>query len=152
MRCGLAGEQEVPALLTHRLADRLAGIKIVAEIDRVQPFVAGAMALEPAPHGAALAVLLVVTVLRPDELRLERHPLGMAPGAAWVRRGGGGGGGRLGSSGVRAGPARGARRGGGRGWVGGLFRGRVERGGQRFCVGGWSRGPSGATSGCEPSR
>src|SRR5919205_655008 len=49
----------------------------VAEIDRVQPGVAGAMPLEPAPHGAALAVLLVVTVLRPDELRRERDHLGM---------------------------------------------------------------------------
>src|SRR3954462_11127005 len=36
------------------------------------------MPLEPAPHGAALAVLLVVTVLRPDELGLERHDLGVA--------------------------------------------------------------------------
>src|SRR4051812_45195015 len=43
MRCGLAGEQEVPALLKHRLAHRLAGMEIVAEGDRVQPFVAGAV-------------------------------------------------------------------------------------------------------------
>src|SRR3954454_19878493 len=65
------------ALLLHRLAHRLAGIKIVAEIDRVQPLVVGAVPLEPAPHGAALAVLLVVTVLRSDELRREWDDLGM---------------------------------------------------------------------------
>jgi hypothetical protein len=68
----------MPALLLHRLAHRLAGMEIVAEIDRVQPFVAGAVPFEPAPHGAALAVLLVVTILRPDELGLKRHHLGMA--------------------------------------------------------------------------
>src|SRR4051794_2784278 len=86
MRCGLAGEQEVPALLLHRLAHRLAGIKIVAEIDRVQPLVVGAVPFEPAPHGAALAVLLVVTVLRSDELRREwASPLGVAlPPFAWI--------------------------------------------------------------------
>src|SRR4051812_50094446 len=80
MRCGLAGEQEMPALLKHRLAHRLAGTEIVAEVDRVQSFVAGAVPLEPAPHGAALAVLLVGTVLRPDELRLERDHRGTARG------------------------------------------------------------------------
>ena len=87
MRCGLAGEQEVPALLKHRLAHRLAGMEIVAEVDRVQSFVAGAVPLEPAPHGAALAVLLVVTVLRHDEFRLQRHhPVGattVADTIAW---------------------------------------------------------------------
>src|SRR3954453_14716142 len=45
-----------------------------------QSLVAGAVRLEPAPHGAALAVLLVVTVLRPDELRRERDHLGTARG------------------------------------------------------------------------
>src|SRR3954469_25084049 len=58
----------------------LAGQKIVAEIDRVQPPVADTVPRKPAPHGAALAVLLVVPVLRPDELGLERHDLGMARG------------------------------------------------------------------------
>src|SRR4051812_31969082 len=72
MRGRLAGEQEVPALREHRLAHRLAGIEVVAKIHRIEPGQAGAVPSKPAPYGAALAVLLVVPVLRPDELRGER--------------------------------------------------------------------------------
>src|SRR3954463_9834721 len=42
---GLAHEQEVPV---HRLADRLTGEQVGAQIDRLQPGVALAMALQPA--------------------------------------------------------------------------------------------------------
>src|SRR3954454_12026425 len=80
MRGRLAGEQEVPALREHRLAHRLAGIEVVAKIHRIEPGQAGAVPSKPAPYGAALAVLLVVPVLRPDELRGERHRVLMMAG------------------------------------------------------------------------
>src|SRR3954454_8685084 len=44
----LAHEQEVPARSAHRLADRLAGEQVVAQINGVQPGIAPAMALQPA--------------------------------------------------------------------------------------------------------
>src|SRR4051812_31977974 len=44
----LAHEQEVPVRCPHRLADRLTGEQVVAQIDRLQPGVAPAMALQPA--------------------------------------------------------------------------------------------------------
>src|SRR3982751_6692508 len=78
MRGRLAGEQEVPALREHRLAPRLAGIEVVAKIHRIEPGPAGAVPSKPAPHGAAPAVLLVVPVWRPDELRGERPRVLMA--------------------------------------------------------------------------
>jgi len=68
-------------------ADRLAGEQVVAQIDRLQPGVASAVTLQPAPNRPALAVLLVVTVLRHDEFRLQRHhPVGattVADTIAW---------------------------------------------------------------------
>ena len=69
----LAHEQEMPVRRPHRLADRLAGEQVVAQIDRLQPGVAPAMALQPAPDRPAFAVLLLVAVLGHDEFRLQRH-------------------------------------------------------------------------------
>jgi hypothetical protein len=74
----LADEQEMPARLPHRLAGRLAGVEVVAEIDGIEPCVAWAMGGEPASRRHALAVLLVVPVLRHDELGLQRHHPAMA--------------------------------------------------------------------------
>ncbi len=71
----LADEQEMPARRLHRLADRLARVKIVAEIDRIEPGVTRAMGGEPAPRRHAFAVLLVVPILRHDEFGLQRHHL-----------------------------------------------------------------------------
>src|SRR5271170_971450 len=56
----LADEQEMPARRLHRLADRLAGVEVVAEIDGIEPCVARAMGGEPTSRRHALAVLLVV--------------------------------------------------------------------------------------------
>src|ERR1700692_1866829 len=74
----LADEQEMPACRPHRLADRLAGVEIVAEIDGIEPCIAWAMGGEPASRRHALAVLLVVPILRHDELRLQRYDPAMA--------------------------------------------------------------------------
>src|SRR5260370_39388421 len=94
----LADEQEMPARCPHRLADRLAGVEGVAEIDGIEPCVALAMGGEPASRRHALAILLVVPVLPNDELWLQpndpaiapRHPRPrhqrieiFRPGAAW---------------------------------------------------------------------
>src|SRR4051812_20846867 len=72
MRCGLAGEQEVPALLKHRLAHRLAGMEIVAEVDRVQSFVAGAV---PLPMSAMVYWLLVPVRLSGNPSQQRRTTL-----------------------------------------------------------------------------
>src|ERR1700690_491920 len=74
----LADEQEMPARRPHRLADRLAGVEIVAEIDGIEPGIAWAMSGEPASRRHALAALLVVPILRHDELRLQRDDPAMA--------------------------------------------------------------------------
>src|SRR5260370_7023851 len=74
----LADEQEMPARCPHRLADRLAGVEVVAEIDGIEPCVAWAMGGEPASRRHALAILLVVPVLRNDELWLQRNDPAMA--------------------------------------------------------------------------
>src|SRR5712671_2838369 len=69
----LAHEQEMSAHRPNRLADRLAGVEVVAQIDRIEPDVAWAMGGKPASRRHALAVLLVVPVLRHNEFRLQRH-------------------------------------------------------------------------------
>src|SRR5258708_4811523 len=74
----LADEQEMPARCPHRLADRLAGVEVVAQIDGMEPCVAWAMGGEPASRRHALAILLVVPVLRNDELWLQRNDPAMA--------------------------------------------------------------------------
>ena len=73
VRRWLAHEQEMAAGGAHRLAHRLAGVEVVAEVDRVEAGVAAGVPVEPAPGRPALAVLLGVAVLRHDEFRLERH-------------------------------------------------------------------------------
>jgi hypothetical protein len=60
----LADEQEMPARRPNRLADRLAGVEIVAEMDGIEPCIARSVGGEPAPRRHALAVLLVVPILR----------------------------------------------------------------------------------------
>ena len=75
---GLADEQKVATGRHHGLADRLAGEQIVAEIHRLEPGIPCTMRRQPAPCSAAFAVLLVVSVLGDDELRLQRHGAVMA--------------------------------------------------------------------------
>src|SRR5258708_37671189 len=75
----LADEQEMPAHRPNRLADRLAGVEGVAQIDGMEPCVAWAMGGEPASRRHALAILLVVPVLRNDELWPQRNDPAMAP-------------------------------------------------------------------------
>ena len=66
---GLAGEQEVAADVEHGAADGLAGVQVVAEVDRPQCGAAPAVALQPALDGLAFAVLLGGAVLGLDEIR-----------------------------------------------------------------------------------
>jgi hypothetical protein len=49
---GLADEQKMPAAGQDRLAQRLIGIEIVAQIDRIEPLDALAMGDEPTARGA----------------------------------------------------------------------------------------------------
>ncbi len=74
------GEQEVAAGVEHGLADGLAGVQVVAEVDGAQRGGAGAVAVQPAFDGLALAVLLVGAVLGLDELRGQRQRAGLARG------------------------------------------------------------------------
>ena len=55
----------------HRLAERLAGEQIVAEVDRIERRVALAVRGEPALGCSVLTVLLLRAVLRDDELRFQ---------------------------------------------------------------------------------
>src|SRR5260370_1151567 len=74
----LADEQEMPAHRPNRLADRLAGVEVVAESDRMGPCVAWAVGGGPASRRHALAIMLVVPVLRHNELWLQRNDPAMA--------------------------------------------------------------------------
>ena len=74
MRRRLGGKQEVPADGAYGLACRLSRREIVAQIIGFRCAYLRAMGCEPAVRGARLAVLLVGTVLRRDELRLQRPP------------------------------------------------------------------------------
>jgi hypothetical protein len=76
----LAHEDEAGVLLAHRLAKRLAGEQVVAQVDRVQSRVARAVGGQPAFGGLVLAVLLVRPILRRHELRRQRHDLVVAWG------------------------------------------------------------------------
>ncbi len=69
VRSRLGNEQEMAANRLDGLANRLAGIEIVTEIDRFQPRQAGPVGDQPAPRRPALAVLLLLPVLGNDELR-----------------------------------------------------------------------------------
>src|SRR5260370_24884368 len=77
---GLGGGvgEEMAAGSALRLADGLGGVEVVAEIDGIEPCVAWAMGGEPASRRHALAILLVVPVLRNDELWLQRNDPAMA--------------------------------------------------------------------------
>jgi len=50
---GLADEQKMPAAIQNRLAERLIGVEVIAQIDRLEPLVALGVGLEPAAGGAA---------------------------------------------------------------------------------------------------
>lgn len=78
MREGLADEQEMPARRLHRLTYGLTGEQVVTQIDRLERRVAGAVRGQPAACGDAFAILLVMAVLRGDELRDQRHDAVMA--------------------------------------------------------------------------
>jgi hypothetical protein len=69
----LADEEEVSAGRQHVLTDRLAGIEIVAEIDRIELRITRAMRCEPSPRGAAFAILLLAPVLGRHEFRWRGH-------------------------------------------------------------------------------
>src|SRR5271166_3836569 len=78
MRAGLADEQELRPRVPHRLADRLTREQVIAEIHRLEPRIASTVGGQPAPRRTTLAVLLVMAVLRNDELRLQGHRAVMA--------------------------------------------------------------------------
>ena len=78
MRLRLAGEQEVSTHRLDRHADGLTGEQIVAEIDRLEMGISWAAGGQPAAGGSRLAVLLLVPVLRHDELRRQRQHMGVA--------------------------------------------------------------------------
>src|SRR5258706_4544664 len=71
MRGRLADEQEMAAGRQHILRGRLPRIEVIAEIDRIERGIVGAMGGKPAPCRHAFAVLLVVAVLRHDEFWLK---------------------------------------------------------------------------------
>ena len=83
MRRWLADEDEMAADVQHRLAERLAGEQVVAEIDRIKRGVAPSMRGQPALGGGGLAILLLCPVLRGDECRLSGMTLS-CPGATSV--------------------------------------------------------------------
>jgi hypothetical protein len=66
---GLADEQKMPAAGHDRLAQRLIGIEIVAQIDRIEPFDALAMGDEPTARGATFAILFVGAPEKPARSR-----------------------------------------------------------------------------------
>ena len=78
VRGGLAGEDEVAAGVADGAGERLAGVEVVAEIDRAEAGEGGPMRGEPALGGGALAILLLRPVLRRDELRRPGQDLGVA--------------------------------------------------------------------------
>src|SRR5690242_3512926 len=78
MRRGLADEEKVPADIEHRLAERLAGEQVVAEINRIEGGVAPSMRGQPALRRHGLAILLLGPVLRDDEFWFQRDDLVMA--------------------------------------------------------------------------
>ena len=84
VECGVrsrpGSEQEMAANRLDGLANRLAGIEIVADIDRFQPRQAGPVGGQPAPPRPALAVLLLLPVLGNDDLRGQRYRPGMTRG------------------------------------------------------------------------
>ena len=70
----LGGEDEVcTMLLDNGLANRLAGVQGVAEIDRPEGLVFGRIAIQPSFQRVEFAVLLGCIVLWLNELRPQRH-------------------------------------------------------------------------------
>jgi len=69
VRFRLAGEQEAAA----GLQDRLAAVRVVAEIDGPEPLRRRADSLKPPLGGLDFAVLLFVAVPGPDELLRQRQ-------------------------------------------------------------------------------
>jgi hypothetical protein len=80
MRRRLAGEDEVAAGIVNGGDDRLAGKKIVTEIDRPQAGDRGGVPGQSTLRGVAFAILLLRPVLRRDELRRQWQDLLMARG------------------------------------------------------------------------
>ncbi len=74
----LGGEQEVAACRRDGHGNRLAGEKVVAEVDRPQALQALAVGGQPALGGIALAVLFLGPVLGGDELRHQGQRHGVA--------------------------------------------------------------------------
>ena len=70
---GLGGHEEVPALVEDGLADGLAGVQVVGEVDGPERGEHGAEAPQPALGRLALAVLLVVALAPGEELRGQRQ-------------------------------------------------------------------------------
>ena len=67
-------EDEVgTVLLDNGLANRLAGVQGVAEVYRLVGLVSGRIAIQPSFQRVEFAVLLGCMVLRPNELRPQRH-------------------------------------------------------------------------------
>ena len=75
MRVGLAHQHEVQPLRAQCLAKRFMAVQVVAQHHRAELGPAGPMALQPAPRGIELAVLLGTAVLRRDKLRRQGHDL-----------------------------------------------------------------------------
>src|SRR5258708_525689 len=74
----------MPARRPHRLADRLTGIEIVAELDRIEPRITAAVGFGRPRRGATFAILRLPPVLWCDELRRQRYDAVMA----WSHYGG----------------------------------------------------------------
>ena len=82
---GLQTNRKWRGFVQHGLADGLAGEQVVSEIHWLEPGILGTVRRQPAADRPALAVLLVVAILRNDELRFQRHGAIMT----WRHHGGG---------------------------------------------------------------
>ncbi len=75
---GLDAADEVAPGGEKLSAHRFLGIDVIAQVDRTEVCVAPGIVLHPTVGGLDLTVLLCVAVLRRDELRSQRHRVGMA--------------------------------------------------------------------------
>jgi len=75
---GFAGEQEMEAVQEHLAAEGLVGVEIVAQQSVIAGVIAEGVGAQPAFGRGDFTILLGLAVLRGDELRAQRHDLGVA--------------------------------------------------------------------------